>query len=160
MQERAYVAPGKHPNSLANLTPWKPGQQPDRTGVRVNPGQSYLQWLAELGRVTPEGTAHYDTDRLKTIADDVKAPQEKRAAARDRIGMASGEYFKAQPLMANHIDRILDRTIGKPAQHVVLEAPPALTPEEALAKLRAFDAAHPELLQQIQQRALPPGQPA
>ena len=108
-----------HPNSLANLKPpWKSGEQPDRTGARVNPGQSYLQHLAELGRVTPDGEAHYDEDALRSIADDPKAPQEKRAAALDRLGMVNGGYFNAQPKMANHIDRVLDRFCGRPPQAV------------------------------------------
>ena len=53
------------------------------------------------------------------------------------------------------IQEIMDRTEGKPAQHVIIEPPPALTPDEIIAKIRAFDAAHPEVLQQLQRPALP-----
>ncbi len=110
-----------HPNSLANLMPqWtsETAPQSDRTGKVGSPGMSYLQWLGELERADPDGTAHYSADQLEKIANDPKAVRSKRAAALDLLGMVNGEYFKAQPMMADHINRVMDRSVGKAPQSV------------------------------------------
>ena len=114
-------------NSLANLAPpWTSETSPrhDRTGERSSPGMSYLQWLSELDKVMPDGTAFHSAEDLEKIADDGRAPRSKRAAARDLLGMARGDYFKAQPMMADHINRVMDRSVGRPPQaiHMTSEA--------------------------------------
>ena len=135
-----------HPNSIANLSPpWQPGQSGNPNG-RVPIGLSYQEWVNALDTHDANGVAKYTEDELKQIRDDPKQCRAKRAAAADLLDMARTDYDKAIPLRANVIDRICDRTVGKPIQAVhvtkteirplaVIGAEKAVLLDKALASL-------------------------
>ena len=173
-----------HHNSLANLAPpWTSETSPrhDRTGERSSVGMSYLQWLSELDKIMPDGTAFHSTDELEKIADDGRAPRSKRAAARDLLGMARGDYFKAQPMMTDHINRVMDRSVGRPNQaihmtseeqttiRVVLldrtESPTHKMVQEVMRGIRAeepkqLEADEPKQTKPVENESVPENQPA
>ena len=153
---------GTHPNSLANLRPrpWQPGQSGNPAG-RARGGAYISECLNALLIVDGDGRPrHTKADLERIVADDDAAPAMVIAARRILSAMRDGKLPRggADPEPGRDFDRIADRTEGKPTVTIKQEAPPALTPEEAIAKLRAFEAAHPEFMQQLQQaqqRALP-----
>ncbi len=150
-----------HPNTLANLRPWQPGQSGNPAG-RARGGAYISEWLNTLLIVDEHGTPNFTQADLKEIvADDNAAPAKVIAARRILSAMKDGKLPRggADPEPGRDFDRIADRIEGKPAQHIMVEAPPQRTPEEILEEIRALEAAHPELLRQAQPPALPPAAP-
>ena len=151
---------GTHPNSLANLRPqpWKPGQSGNPAG-RARGGAYISEWLNTLLIVDEHGTPNYTQADLKeSVEDENAAPAKVIAARRVLSAMRDGKLPRggADPEPGRDFDRIADRIEGKPTQHIIAEQPPQRTPEEIMASIRAFEAEHPELLQQTQPPALPP----
>ena len=151
---------GTHPNSLANLhpRPWQPGQSGNPAG-RAR-GSTYIsECLNALLIVRDDGTPKYTKADIERIAEaSQSAPAMVIAARRILSAMRDGKLPRggADPEPGRDFDRIADRTEGKPAQYIMVEAPPQRTPEEIMAQIRALEAAHPELLRQAQPPALPP----
>ena len=169
--EQSY-SPGKHPNSLANLRPWSPGQSGCPSGQRAS-GAYVAEWRNAMLAVNDDGTARYTRADLEAVvADDAAPPAKIIAAAWILNCMRTGQNWvigkDGEPIPARmdtepgrERERLMDRTEGKPMQHVVIEPAPARTPDEIMAQIRAFEAAHPELLQQQPERpALPPASDA
>ncbi len=163
---------GKHPNSLANLRPWSPGQSGCPSGQRAS-GAYVAEWRNAMLGVNDDGTARYTRADLEAVVADDAAPPAKIIAAVWILNcMKTGQNWvigkDGEPIPARmdtepgrERERLMDRTEGKPMQHVVIEPAPARTPDEIMAQIRAFEAAHPELLQQQPERpALPPASDA
>ena len=151
---------GTHPNSLANLRPrpWQPGQSGNPAG-RARSGAYISECLNALLIMDRDGRPkHTKADLERIVADDDAAPAMVIAARRILSAMRDGKLPRggADPEPGRDFDRIADRIDGKPAQHIMVEAPPQRTPDEILAEIRAFEAEHPELLRQAQPPALPP----
>ena len=113
---------GTHPNSLANLKPgqFNKGFDP-RRGNAPPLGASYIEWMNRLAVEKPNGKARYDENALKKIAKDPKAAAARRYAAQTMLRAFSDGWHKHLPLAGSDLDRIADRTIGKPVQAVHVE---------------------------------------
>lgn len=140
-----------HPNSLANLQSWPRGVSGNPHG-RPPIGLSYQEWLNALDTHDADGVAKYDQDALEQIRDDPAQCRAKRAAAADLLDMTRTDYDKAVPLRANSIDRVSDRTVGRPIQSVMVQHVQPDDPEVLLAELRAAITRSPELLSLIGDR--------
>ena len=146
---------------VANLTPWRPGQSGNPAG-RARGGAYISEWLNTLLIVDEHGTPNYTQADLKEIvADDNAAPAKVIAARRILSAMKDGKLPRggADPKPGRDFDRIADRIEGKPAQHIMVEAPPQRTLEQIEAEMEAMLLANPELvelLQEVQRKALPP----
>ena len=154
---------GTHPNSLANLhpRPWQPGQSGNPAG-RARGGAYISECLNALLIVDEDGRPrHTKSDLERIVTDDDAAPAMVIAARRILSAMKDGKLPRggADPEPGRDFDRIADRTEGKPTVTIKHEAPPQRTPDEIMAQIREFEAAHPELLRQSQQPALPPAAP-
>lgn len=97
---------------------FQPGHDP-RRWVRGRQGRSLLEWVDELGAETDEGAAKHDAAALRAIAADDAAPHLKAAAAGVLLRMrAEGFARNGLPLANADIERVLDRTLGKPRTSV------------------------------------------
>jgi len=106
---------GRHPNSLANLQPWKPGQSGNPTG-RTTFGATYREWVCEFAREDDNGVSTYSLGDLRTIAtapDDADVSAPKRLAATDMLQALEGGRQRHAAA-----DRLFDRSEGRPAQTV------------------------------------------
>ena len=147
---------------VANLTPWQPGQSGNPAG-RARGGAYISEWLNALLIMDGDGRPRYTkADLERIVADDDAAPAMVIASRRILSAMRDGKLPRggADPEPGRDFDRIADRIEGKPAQHIMVEAPPQRTPAEILAAIREIEAAHPELPRFEQPtRALPPAAP-
>lgn len=140
---------------IAHVAPRRRGNPAWTKGVSGNPrgrpaaGASYTEWLNTLTDVAHKRGGD---DYLNKLADDNTEPVPKRQAALEILGTMNRQYSKSgQPLMANHRDAICDRTVGKPSQHVTIEAT-VQTLDEAEGDLIAIFRADPNLLGRILSR--------
>lgn len=91
-------------------TRWKPGQSGNPAG-RKSAGASVAEWYNAL--------ADAGDEEIARIARDKTAPVAKRAAARQWLQAISDRTTKVGlPLDGEALDRIADRTVGKPTQAV------------------------------------------
>lgn len=134
--DRPIAVPQAHGGALRS---WQPGQSGNRAG-RKSIGASFADWLNVLGSSTAE--------EWKVIADDPSLPGDKRLAAKSLLRSLSDAYFNATPLAANDLDRICDRTEGKPTQRVEV-AKVERDPQSIMADMAALLAAHPALAQKL-----------
>ncbi len=127
-------------SSLANLIPYKCGTDPRRNGVR-SAGASVIE---HYNRLMAQGI---DVAELSRIAEHGRTPAERAAAASlARIDKGCLEFAKnGTPLAANDLDRILDRTHGKPTQRVEVERREVKDPAALTVELLRMCAEHPEL---------------
>lgn len=126
--------------------PFKPGFDPRRNlkGRAPNGGTTLTEAYNELG-----DAVKYPDDQLESISKGHENRFWRYAAdLHIRLRKSKGQFSKAGiPLVANDLDRIHDRTVGKPAQHVhvVQEKLPTLAEaEHALAE--ALKTCPPEQL--------------
>ena len=125
-----------HPNSLANLRSWEPGQSGNPAG-RKPAGLSLLEWINVM---------HTKTEAdVQKIADDESEPVVKRVAAKAWLGALSSGWFKGKREGADDLDRILDRTIGKPVQSMLIQHTQPDDPVVLAEQLRQILSQSPEL---------------
>lgn len=103
---------------------------------------------------------HRPEEEIKTIADDKVRPIFERVAARTLLGALRDGWFKGRREGADDFDRLMDRTVGKPVQSLLVQHTQPDDPEVLLAELRATLIRSPELLSVLGDRvpaeALPP----
>ena len=137
-------APGKHPNSQACLMP--PYGLKGGPGRNKNAGASIIEHINTM--------ALWPMDRIEAVADDPKASCSKRQAAKSLVRSMSDEWAKnGKPLAADDLDRVLDRTEGKPTQRVHVETREAKDPAALRVELLRILAEHPELRESLGIRA-------
>ena len=143
-----------HANSLANLRPpWQQGQSGNRRG-RPNTGGSLIEYIHELGSESEPGIAKYPLEDLEKIAADHRVSHTKAMAAQLLfLARTPGFHEKSgKPYCAMLVEMILDRTVGKPVQAVVVHKtetrPPAEVGADLALALAGVIAARPELLGQ------------
>jgi len=111
-----------NPKSLANLTPYKPGQSGNPAG-RKTAGASIREWMNSL--------VNQPIEKVEAIANDKSLPVAKRAAA-CQVLMAQGDTDKAMKAR----EHIIEHTDGKAvARHEVTKVDDR-TPEERMDALR------------------------
>lgn len=149
-----------HPNSLSNLRPpWQPGESGNAAG-RKPAGQSILEWINEHASNTEA--------EIKAIANDTSQPIYVRMAAEAMLGAARKWWTKGKRDAGDDFDRILDRTIGKPVQSLVVERVQPDDPVVLEQQLRGMLERSPELAAlfgagaptEAVAEALPPGDEA
>lgn len=146
---------GKHPNSLANLRPFPPGQSGCPGGSRRG-GAWISEWVNTMLGENDDGTGRYTNADLDSVLADDAAPLAKKVAAVIVLNsLKTGENWvigKGGELLSARMDpgpgiereRIMDRIEGKPVQHVkVTQQAPTLDSLEA--ELRAMCDQDPTL---------------
>ena len=130
-----------HPNSLANLAePF--GKNGDHPGRPPNAGASIIEHINRM--------AMWDLSRVQAAADDPKASCSKRQAAKSLVRSMSDEFAKnGRPFAADDLDRVLDRTDGKPVQRVEVERVEVKDPAALRVELLRILADHPELRESL-----------
>ena len=134
--------------SLANLRPpWKPGQSGNPNG-RPNSGHVLIDYVHDLMAEEADGTARYTLEQLEAIGADHRASHPKAMAARlITLARTPGFHEKSgKPYCAVLVDMILDRTVGKPMQSLVVQHTQPDDPDVLLAELRAALIRSPELV--------------
>jgi hypothetical protein len=126
------------------LQMWPKGVSGNPRG-RPNAGAAYREWLNQM-----EGWTEAE---IRAVADDPDEPASKRQAARSHLRALEEGRYHAVPLAANDLDRICDRTDGKPTQRLEV-ARVERDPDQIQADLAALLAANPELVEDI--AAMPP----
>lgn len=112
---------GEHPNSRANLTPFKSGD--GWNGCRhggTKLGQTWRMWLSKLLEEDEDGNPKYTTEHIREIAeapddDATVSPSKRMAAQRLLEGLESGKDGREA------LSLMLDRTEGKPHQSMTLD---------------------------------------
>ena len=139
-----------HANSLANLKPhrFRKGHDPRRRVGARSAGATIREWWNILCEEDEDGRALYDDDELRRIADDPKESHPKRFAAKEILQAQEEGLTKfGKRLGSDSLDRIMDRTEGKPVQtlHVEKEETPSL--DETENNLVRYFREHPEALE-------------
>ncbi len=146
-----------HPKSLANLKPhhFKKGHDPRRRIGARSAGATIREWWNMLCETDDDGCALYDDDELRRIADDPTESHPKRLAAKEILQAHEEGLTKfGKRLGADSLDRIMDRTEGKPVQmlHVQQEKVPNL--DDTMDTLVEFFDEHPEMLESAHMQML------
>ncbi len=139
-----------HPNSLANLKPhhFKKGHDSRRRIGARSAGATIREWWNILCETQDNGYALYDDQELRHIADDPKESHPKRLAAKEILQAHEEGLTKfGKRLGADSLDRIMDRTEGKPVQMLHVQQERIPTPDEAMDTLVRFLNEHPDLLE-------------
>ncbi len=129
-----------HPNSIRSLIPFKKGHQPTRRTAGALVVENYNN-LANGSHSSVE-LLRIGRDERETVA--------RRLAAKSLYRALKSTHAKnGRPLASDDLDRILDRTEGKPTQRVALETREIKDPAALRVELLAVLAGHPELLQSL-----------
>ncbi len=139
-----------HPNSLANLKPhhFKKGHDSRRRIGARSAGATIREWWNTLCETDDDGYALYDDEDLRRIADDPKESHPKRLAAKEILQAHEEGLTKfGKRLGADSLDRIMDRTEGKPVQMLHVQQERIPTPDEAMDALVRILNEHPDVLE-------------
>ncbi len=146
-----------HPNSLANLKPhhFKKGHDPRRRIGARSAGATIREWWNTLCEMDDDGDALYDDEELRHIADDPKESHPKRLAAKEILQAHEEGLTKfGKRLGADSLDRIMDRTEGKPVQMLHVQQEKRPTPDEAMDAVVRFLDEHPDVLKSTHMQIL------
>ena len=135
-----------HPNSLANLTPFAKGHDPRRAVGAPSLGREFTADLNELGRKDDNGDAVYPVSELERIIESPKSAHSKVAAAQEILRMRLAGYDKMErvPKAADTLNRVCDRTDGKPTVRIETTVTHQPSLEELETKLVEALASLPE----------------
>lgn len=126
---------GEHPNSLANLRPFKPGAAwTGNTAGRPAVGPSFREWANRLMKEDEEGKTKYTLEEIKAIAD---APQDDRNVSPLKRGVARliVDFAEGSPTAARDaLNLIFDRLEGRPPQTAIIYGGAAADPSQALTE--------------------------
>ncbi len=138
-----------HPNSLANLKPhhFKKGHDSRRRIGARSAGATIREWWNTLCEMDDDGYALYDDEELRCIADDPKESHPKRLAAKEILQAHEEGLTKfGKRLGADSLDRIMDRTEGKPVQMLHVQQEKSPTPDEVMDAFVRFLSDDPDVL--------------
>ena len=128
-----------HPNSLANLTPFAPGQCGNPRG-RPSAGMSIREWMNQF---VANDLTKAD---LIVIAEDEEQPVAQRVAAQSLLACLEHEWHHAQHLGLKAASTIMDYTDGRPVQRIEVERTQYRPPDEVFAEIRVLLTEDPSLL--------------
>ncbi len=134
-----------HPNSLANLKSFRPGYDPNRRVTGRPAGASIRDYWNILCEENKDGEARYDEAELQRIAADQKQPHPKRLAAKEILAAHEEGFTRfGKRIGSDSVDRISDRTVGKPIAAITVTkiVEPILL--EVQCELTAMLESHPE----------------
>jgi len=139
-----------HPNSLANLNHFKKGHDSRRRIGARSAGATIREWWNILCETDEDGYTLYDDQELRCIADDPKEAHPKRLAAKEILQAHEEGLTKfGKRLGAESLDRIMDRTEGKPVQMLHVQQEKLPTPDEAMDAFLRFLHEHPDVLENV-----------
>ncbi len=147
-EQRANIVQATMPHDIAEFKgPFKPGFDPRRHIGAPALGREITAYWNQLGAENEDGTAKYPVAALKKIVKDKNSPHAKVMAAEDMLRARSKGYdIQGRiPKAANSMERILDRTVGKPVQSVVVAQVDTRDPNQLKAELLAMIEQRPEL---------------
>ncbi len=150
-----------HPQALANLSkcvPFRKGYDERRHVGAPSLGRRVTAYLNELGKEDDEGNCVFTVADLKAFIKNPKSPHAKVFAAKEILRSRQDGYDKLDriPKAANSLDRICDRTVGRPKQQVEVQQTHVEDPQALFLQAAALVAEHPELERLFEQRtALP-----
>ncbi len=146
-----------HPNSLANLKPhhFKKGHDSRRRIGARSAGATIREWWNTLCETDDDGYALYDDEELRRIADDPIESHPKRLAAKEILQAHEEGLTKfGKRLGADSLDRIMDRTEGKPVQMLHVQQEKRPTPDELMDALVRLLNEHPDVLKSAHMQML------
>lgn len=149
--------PGQHPSSRSNLIPFKDGFDARRRPGAPSLGREITCQMNQLGASDGEGNAIYTEDDLNEIIGDVRASHARCIAAKEilRARLDGFDTIGRVPRAANSIDRLMDRTDGRPTQMIKLEAKTTRTAIEVKADIKALIVADPGIAELLRSTAAP-----
>ena len=134
-------------NGYPNLARFGTGFDPRRHVGAPSLGRQITSYMNELGSEDVDGNAKYTKSDLKAIIKDQKSSHPKVVAAQELLRARVEGYDKIDriPKAADSIDRIMDRTDGKPVQRVEVAQVDARDPEQLRVELMDLIEQFPEV---------------
>ena len=145
----ANVAEAKKPHNIADYAvPFRKGFDPRRRVGSPSLGRQITSYWNLLGEEDDDGNARYSESELKAIIKSSKSSHAKVIAAQDLLRARTDGYDKIGriPKSANSIDRIMDRTDGKPTVRVEVKHEQCRSLEQLDSELVGLLEQEPALL--------------
>ncbi len=142
------VAEVKKRHNIADFgVPFRKGFDPRRRVGSPSLGRQITSYWNLLGEEDDDGNARYSESDLKAIIKSPKSSHAKVIAAQDLLRARADGYDKIGriPKAADSINRIMDRTDGKPVQSVVVARVDVRDPEQLRAELMDLMEQNPEV---------------
>ena len=138
--------PDKRAKQLAAIKPhsWQPGQSGNPNG-RKTLGACLNECVNSM-----RGKTYTEVQR---IAKDKDEPIERRGAAKRVMGLLKDGYHGHIPLAGNDFDRIMDRTVGKPVQSLLVQHSQSDDADALTEQIRQMLARDPELCRVLGEQA-------
>ena len=144
------IAEVKKPHNIAPFgVPFRKGFDPRRRAGSPSLGRQITSYWNLLGEEDDDGNASYSESDLKAIVKNPKSSHAKVIAAQDLLRARTDGYDKIGriPKAADSINRIMDRTEGKPKVVMQIEHKQR-SMDDVRAEMLALYAQHPALLDQ------------
>ena len=111
------------PRNTSGLVSFKKGFDAKRHIGAPNLGRQITAHMNELGREDDEGHAVYDAKKLREIVRDGRSAHARVVACKEilRARMDGFDTLGRTPKAADSIDRLIDRTHGKPKQTIFVQ---------------------------------------
>lgn len=154
--ERAEQRAEGEARRLANLQPFEPGRSGNPAG-RQTGGAFVSEEINRLLMLAEDGTGRTSREQLKAITRDKSAAPATVIAARQiLLAMEDGRRYVVdrkgrrhfagvEPECGRAFERILDRTVGKPAATLTVHRDESRSPEQIRESIAAMLAASPAL---------------
>ena len=143
------IIEGERPTVVPSGVPFRKGFDPRRRAGSPSLGRQITSYWNLLGEEDGDGNARYSESDLKAIIKNPKSPHAKVIAAQDLLRARADGYDKIDriPRAADSINRIMDRTEGKPKVVVQIEHKQR-SMDDIRAEMIAVYGQHPALLDQ------------
>ncbi len=143
------VAEGKKRHDISDYgVPFRKGYDPRRRAGSPSLGRQITSYWNLLGEEDDDGNAAYTESDLKAIIKSSKSSHAKVIAAQDLLRAREEGYDKIGriPKAADSINRIMDRTVGKPTVRMEVKHEQHRSLEQLDSELAALLEREPALL--------------